>query len=235
MKAAGFARVAKQKKNKKTINSPAVHRCKCSGFFESTRLKNREALQKPLNQREAEMMRLALSCPLPTKPSAIQLEHTASLLTAATRNFCYDTLRTAFDDRSCHRFDVYDLVALSLEHSSAWERMHGSTQREYKQQSERERSVRQTHFEEVVEVALVRDLAEVDAEDEGEYRLGETREKSHDAVFLLHRLREDDNATGFHNRFGVLQGETLDKRKRILIFRILKTLMTVSVPGPASA
>jgi hypothetical protein len=68
------------------------------------------------------------------------------------------------------------------------------------------------HFEEVVEIALVSDFAEVNAEKESEDRLYETGEKSHN-VPLLHRLREYDETAAFHYCFAVLQGKALEARE----------------------
>jgi hypothetical protein len=107
-----------------------------------------------------------------------------------------------------------------------------------------------THFEKIVKVALVRDLAKVDAEEEGEQRLGETRKKAHDAVFLLHRLGKDNNTAGFNYCFGVLQSMALEGRGKKSAFGANKEQKqehkqsnkntnnyktSVSVPGPASA
>ncbi len=65
------------------------------------------------------------------------------------------------------------------------------------------------HLEQVVEIALVGDLAEVDAEEECEEGLGVARDKAHE-VLLFHGLGKDDDAARFNYILGVLQREALD-------------------------
>ena len=64
------------------------------------------------------------------------------------------------------------------------------------------------HPEQVVEIALVGDLAEVDAEEEGEEGLGVARHEAHE-VLLFHGLGKDDDAARFNYSLGVLQGQAL--------------------------
>ena len=99
----------------------------------------------------------------PTPPPA--LTHPA-LLTAGAHNFRYDALRAAFDDRSGHRLDAHDLVALSLMQELV--RENPNYVRKGDTSVQRKRKAEHTHFEEIVEVALVSDLAEVNAKKKGE-------------------------------------------------------------------
>lgn len=64
------------------------------------------------------------------------------------------------------------------------------------------------HFEEVIKIAFVGDLAEVDAEKESQDRLDVARDKAHH-VLLLHGLREDNLAASIQNSFDMLKGEAL--------------------------